>query len=172
MSNRFCRGPGLVMPPSSPMYDCDQILSPQPTSFATPPRPHRRGFLRFRSSTERQHRCPLAAQVDGEIAVFRRQHHSRDERAQLALQNPCLSSSTGGSEATAFTKRELGSNRGVGKPVGHCVTSSHGVVLRRQMHASDVGQKHVFPREENLLLVAPPRTRFSERDFVIDDRSG
>lgn len=54
----------------------------------------------------------------------------------------------------------------------HYVTSSHGVVLCRVMHALDVSQKHVFPWEENLLLVAPPRARFSERDFVIDDRSG
>lgn len=84
MSNRFCRGPGLVMPPSSPMYDCDQILSPQPSLFATPPRDLPRGFFAFKlqhiataSTPARQ----LATQVDGKIAVFRRQHHSRDERA-------------------------------------------------------------------------------------------
>lgn len=36
----------------------------------------------------------------------------------------------------------------------------------------DVGQQHVFPWQENLLLVPPPRARCSECDFVIDNGSG
>ena len=38
-------------------------------------------FLRFRASTQRQHCSELAAQIDGEMALIRRQHHSLDGRA-------------------------------------------------------------------------------------------